>query len=57
METNRRAFAIFNIARCPEVAQLQRIFNDISDVSVYVTTDYDVCNSNPVKIHTAENSS
>lgn len=57
MEANRRVFAIFNIARWPEVAQLQRIFNGISVVFVCTTIDYDVCNSNPVKIHAAENSS
>lgn len=57
MEVDRIAFAIFNIARWPKVAQLQRIFNGISVVFVYMTIDYDVCNSNPVKIHAAENSS
>ena len=57
METNRRAFAIFNIARWPKVAQLQRIFNGISVVFVYMTIDYGVCDSNSDKIRAAENSS
>ena len=57
MEVDRIAFAIFNIARWPKVAQLQRIFNGISVVFVYMTIDYDVCNSNLDKIRAAENSS
>lgn len=57
METNRRVFAIFNIARCPEVAQLQRTFNGILVVSVCMTIDYGVCDSNSDKIRAAENSS
>lgn len=57
METNRRVFAIFNIARWPKVAQLQRTFNGILVVSVCMTIDYGVCDSNSDKIRAAENSS
>ncbi len=57
METNRRVFAIFNITRRPEVAQLQRTFNGILVVSVCMTIDYGVCDSNSDKIRAAENSS
>ena len=57
MEVDRIAFAIFNIARWPKVAQLQRTFNGILVVSVCMTIDYGVCDSNSDKIRAAENSS